>query len=184
MGQSNSVVPFAGTASALALAIALSAAPQPARAHISLSTSAGSACKPAYGASTRFNFTELYARNNGTTDEYLVCGFANWSFTGVGSARPLKSLSIWVNTGAAGGTAVCVAKMGYWTGGATVVSMATRSLTFDSYGSGNLLWEEADLPRSEEFQVLSMNCKLPGGAKLGLIQRIEAEPPSGYGWTP
>jgi len=32
--------------------------------------------------------------------------------------------------------------------------------------------------------VLSMNCKIPGGAKLGLIQRFEPEPEPGTGWTP
>jgi len=171
-------------AAALAAGLALAALPQPAHALISLSTSGGSACKPAYGASTKFNFTELYALNNSTTDQYLVCGFANWSFAGDGASRPITFISMFVNTGAAGGTVTCVAKMAYWTGGATVVSSASKSVTFASYGSGNLLWESTDLPRTQEYEVLSMNCKLPGGARIGLIQRIEPEPISGYGWTP
>ena len=46
--------------------VATLAAPQAAQARIFMATNGGSACKPAFGASTKFNFTEYYALNNGT----------------------------------------------------------------------------------------------------------------------
>jgi len=180
----KSTRPFAGPA--LAAVIACLAAPAPAHATIYMSTNAGGACKPAYGASNKFTFTEFYAHNIGTTDQYLVCNFANFTVGAASqAAQAVTMLRVFVGAGSIAGTAVCTVKMGYWLGGTnTVASQATKSVVLPAFGTSPIEFSATDLPRSLEFQVLSMNCKLPGDAKMGLIQRFEPEPTSGNGWTP
>ena len=68
-----------------------------------MATNGGSACKPAYGASTKFNFTEYYALNTSTTDQYVVCNFANFSI-GDSSAQPTDGLFVAFDAGASPGT--------------------------------------------------------------------------------
>jgi len=175
--------PLAGLATAIVLAFA--AAPQPAHARIHMSSNAGGACKPAYGASTKFNFTELYALNTSTTDQYLVCNFTDLTIAPFTSnAQPIDMLRVFVVSGASAGTVTCVAKMGHLADlTPTVASSATGSVPM-SANSASAIVLGSDLPRTNEYDVLSMNCKLPGGFKLGLIQRWELEPTSGNGWTP
>jgi len=164
------------------LAASLSITPQAARADISMTTSGGSACKPAYGASTKFVFTELYALNTGTTDQYLVCGFANWALTGP-AAKPPNIVAVYVAAGTTSGTAACTIKMAAFFGTTSVASVLVRSATLQPAESTSLYFNGLDLQRWQDYQILSMNCKLPGGFKLGLIQRWEPEPPVGVGWT-
>jgi len=177
-------MPLAGTAGAIALALALAAAPQTANANVFLSTNGGAACKPAYGASTKFNFTEYYALNNSTTDQYVVCSFANFSVGSSSTAQPVKGIYFSFDAGATPGTAVCTVKMGYWMAGAHTASQSSKSVTVAANSNGVINFSNLDLPRSFEFEALSVNCKVPGGFKLGLIQRTEPEPVSGSGWTP
>jgi len=174
--------PLAGLAAVLA--VACITAPRPAHAEIYLSTNAGGACKPAYGASDKFTFTELYAQNIGTTDQYLVCNFANFTISTGQLAAPIDELRVWAGAGATPGTLACTVKMGYWLGSPVVTSTSTKSAALGISSTGMLDFVSTDLPRDSEYQVLSMNCKLPGGFKLGLIQRFEHEPTSGNGWTP
>jgi len=174
-----------GFAAATFVGLATLAAPHAAQARIFMATNGGSACKPAYGASTKFNFTEYYALNNGTTDQYVVCNFNNWSVNPVDStALALEMLAVYFNSGATtGGTAVCTVKMGYWTNGASTESQMVKSIDLTPNSAGSITFTGADLPRKYEFQGLSMNCKVPGGFRLGLIQRFEPEPSPGMGWS-
>ena len=173
MYRSPSLRPLGGLV--FALAVGLLAAPAPARAEYYLSTNGGGACKPAYGASPNFTFTELYAQNIGTADQYVVCNFANfgkgYDMTTVG----VYSLVVNFSAGATAGTPVCVARLGFWTNAASVASTVVRSVTIQPGQAGEIRYNPGDLNRAYEFQTLSMNCKVPAGFRLGLIQRWEPD---------
>jgi hypothetical protein len=165
--------------------VAASTAPRTADADIYMSTSAGGSCHPAFGASTSFRFTSTYAENIGTTDQYLVCSFTNWDVGSAQLGRPIVELRVFFSAGAYAGTISCATQMGSYYAGATHFnSSLTKSTALGAGTSSDLIWSGTDLPRTEEYATLVMNCKLPRGFRLGLLQRFEPEPASGEGWTP
>ena len=168
-----------------ALALAAATTPTPARASIYMSTNGGAACHAAASGPTSFKFTNTSVENTGTTDQYVICGFADLTISEGQVAQPIDTLKLYLGSGAYAGTATCVAQMGTWYSGILhIVSSKSMSKEMTANGIGALIWLSQDLPRSHEYETLLLNCKLPRGFKLGLIQRVEQEPMSGYGWTP
>jgi hypothetical protein len=172
-------------ASAAVLALVAGSAPAPAHASIFMSTNGGGACHAAASGPTSFKFTNTSVENTGTTDQYLICGFADFTISNAQEALPIDTFKVYFGAGAYPGTVTCVAQMGNWFSGTlNIVSSRSQSRDLAANGIGAFIWQAADLPRSHEYETLLLNCKLPRGFKLGLIQRVEQEPASGNGWTP
>jgi hypothetical protein len=183
MTPSTSRILLFGAAATLALAAATT--PTPARASIYMSTNGGGACHAAASGPTSFKFTNTSVENTGTTDQYVICGFADFTISGDQSALPIDTLKVYLGSGAYAGTATCVAQMGTWYSGVLhIVSSRSQNKVMTANDIGALIWLSEDLPRTHEYETLLLNCKLPRGFKLGLIQRVEQEPASGNGWTP
>jgi hypothetical protein len=166
-------------------AIAAFVAASPARAEIYMSTSGGGACKAASSGSTAFRYTNLTVENIGTTDQYVVCSFTNFTVGTDQSAEAPYFLKVYLGAGAYPGTATCIAQMASWYSGAAHISSSKSNVaSLEANGYTAMYWLPEDLARDHETETLVLNCKLPRGFRIGLIQRVEPEPPSGSGWTP
>lgn len=167
--------------SATAALLALAFATTPADATIYRDMSAGGACKAAYAGASPFVYSATHLENKGVVDLYVVCQFQHYD---IGAAQSPLMVTAALTAGALGGTAVCVVQMGWYDGTLHNSAVVSRGIALAPGTSGQVTWEGADLPRTSATDVLTLNCKLPGGFKLGLIEVWEPEPVSGQGWTP
>ena len=133
--------------------------------------SAGAACRPANGAlSAKFTYNLHYLTNVGSTDAYVICSLVMDDASP--SPAPTADLRVDVFTTTAGTTVTCVAQVGAYYGGAAQItgsSAASVTSVVDS-ASSQLAWNTTNLQRSGVHLLLVINCKLPPGTKLGLIQ--------------
>lgn len=136
-------------------------------------TSAGGACHPANGgAANRFTYGNLSLTNIGTVDQYVICHLQmDDDASALTPTRP-EILAVAVTAGATPGTVVCVGQIGYHAnGGNNVRSSISRTTTLPASNNGFLVWNTGT-PWVREFvyETLTLNCKVPPGFKLGLIE--------------
>jgi hypothetical protein len=158
---------------AIALLIVATAAASPAQAAGYRNTSAGGACHPANGAATKFTRANNYITNNNATAQFVVCNFQMDD-----AANPPDVyiyLALYIQSASAGTTVTCVAQTGNYDDlGNHVRSSASRTYTFASDGGASSLgWEPGTLVRLSSFDVLTLNCKMDPGTRLGTIVRTE-----------
>jgi hypothetical protein len=156
------------------LAIALGQS-SPATATAYRDASAGAVCHAANGAlAAKFTFNLNYLTNISNTDAYVICHLpmddAAMTPDGVGK------LTVHGLIPTAGTTVTCVAQVGaFYDSTNHLYSSSAKSDTAATLNSELYLsWDSVEVPRTSNFQVLSINCKLPPGTKLGLIERWEA----------
>ena len=85
---------------------------------------------------------------------------------------PLNNLTVDVLLAGAGHTVTCVAQVGYFYGTELHV-LRSSALTRTAAGAGesaHLVWSVSSVQRENVYELLVLNCKLPPGAKMGLIQ--------------
>jgi hypothetical protein len=136
--------------------------------------SAGAACHAANGAlASKFTYNLNFVTNVGTTDAYVICSLPMDD----ASSLPdnIHTLSVAVQTSNPGATVTCVAQNGsFYDGINHIYNSASRSYTaIGANAAFFLTWDGAALHRDGIYAVLTINCKLPPGTKLGLIQRWE-----------
>jgi hypothetical protein len=163
-------------ASGLAVALAAATAVPAAHAAYYRDASAGGSCHPANGgAAAKFTYGNHWIANNNTTDQYVICDLP--ADDSSGAPWTVAFLAIHVYSLNAGATVTCVAQTGAFFDG-TVYNFANVSRTYTFGGAGNsttLSWENV-LPRQANQDVLTLNCKMAPGMKLGLILRTEVQP--------
>ena len=163
------------TKSMLALALftaCVGAVPSsPAEAAVLRDTSAGGACHAANGAAAaKFSFGNNLLTNNATNDQYVVCHFQMHDDQATALTTPLY-LSVAVSSGPTGGVVTCLAQMGFFASGVhSVTASVTRSTLISTGGSAAMEWNAVAWGRTDAFQTLTLNCKLPPGFRMGLIQ--------------
>ena len=159
---------------AVCVLVAAAIGAAPARADDYRPTNGGSACHPANGpAAAKFSRTNHYLSNNNTTDQFVVCHLP-MNDTG-GYVAEIAHLQVHVQAAGAG-SAVCVAQTGAYSDGQLFVrGGVTRSYTFSAAGFTVLEWFGV-LPRESNNDVLTLNCRLAPGMRLGLIERKDAFP--------
>jgi hypothetical protein len=136
-------------------------------------TSAGGACHPANGAAAgKFTYGNLSLTNLGSVDQYVICHLQmDDDPTALTPTRP-EILAVAVTAGATPGTVACVGQIGYHANGVNHLrSSISRSLALAAANNGFLLWNSGT-PWAREFvyETLTLNCKVPPGFKLGLIE--------------
>ena len=138
-------------------------------------TSAGGACHAANGAAAaKFSFGNHYLTNNATTDQYVVCHFQMDDEQAELITTPLF-LAMTATAGpASGGTVTCLAQVGnYSMGATTITASATRSAPLAAGASTTLDWSGVSWGRTQHYQVMTLNCRLPPGFRMGLIQWLQ-----------
>ena len=149
--------------------------PVPAHAAVTYrDASAGAACHAANGSlATKFNFNLSFLTNAGTVDAYVICSLPMDDATA--SPLAINKVKVHAQLPNADTTLTCTAQTSAYFGGENHVYYSSTK-TFTSTGPNanfTLLWTGADLTRQDVYAVLSFNCKVPPGAKLGLIERWE-----------
>ena len=160
---------------ALVVFVGALSASQPAAATHAHDTSAGGACHAANGAADgKFTYSNNYLTNIGTTDQYVICHLQMDDDDSVPLTHPVY-LAVHTVAGATAGTITCVAQEGaFYTGASnTIASSSARSATLDVGLNSNLNWDTNLLTRPAIYYTLTLNCKVPGGFKLGLIEYWE-----------
>jgi hypothetical protein len=164
---------------AFAILVAGTVLPTPADArYLFRSTHAGVACHPANGSlASSFNYTLQTLTNVGTVDAYVICALPMDDL----STYPTQLHYLVVNAvlPQSGTTLACTAQVGAFYSGTTHIreSVARATTSSQPNAQAQLSWYNELAPeRAYGYDVLSLNCKLPPGAKLGLIQREDAEP--------
>ena len=73
----------------------------------------------------------------------------------------------------AGTTATCVAQVGHYGEAGNVVEVSSaQTVTSSTANAYPLLYRDgAMLPRTSSFVALSLNCRIPPGARIGTINR-------------
>ena len=141
--------------------------------------SAGAACHAANGAlASKLVFNLNYLTNTGTTDMVVMCHLPTDDASG--GLEQVIFLRADVVIPVQGKSVTCVAQTGYFGAGAnTVATSVARSYTAPgTNASGQVEWPSPELlHRSSTAMLLTLNCKLPPGAKLGLIQHWTAPSP-------
>jgi hypothetical protein len=134
-------------------------------------TSAGGACHAANGAAAaKFSYGNNLLTNNATNDQFVVCHFQMDDDQAVTLTTPLY-VSAAISPGATGGTVTCLAQMGYFLSGQSLVSASiSRSATLPAGEHTTLAWNAVSWGRTEPYQTLTLNCRLPPGFRMGLIQ--------------
>ncbi len=168
-----SPAPFGMLALSAALALGTASLVTPGTAFaISRASSAGGACQPANGGAAWFQFSNNYLTNIGTTDKYIVCHFViDEDLGGMGAVSSIANLSVGTNSGAVGGQAVCSAQTGYhYYSTTSIMGTNVGAITLGANTYGPIQFNEAALPRTATYDVLTLNCRVPGGWKIGLIQ--------------
>lgn len=131
--------------------------------------SAGANCHAANGAaSDKFTFANNYLTNIGTNDQYVICSL-DMDDNAAGSMHA-NYIAVSAKAGSTSGTLTCIAQEGRFDNGENIISASqTRSrLVFANY-SEVLIWPDG-LPRLLFDDVLTLNCRVPAGFKLGLIR--------------
>jgi hypothetical protein len=140
------------------------------------SASAGSVCQPANGAlASSFNYTMQYVTNVGSADAYLICSLIMDDHNA--APNQLQYLAVDALLANAGTTLTCTAQVGGYYNGSTHVrgSLAKSSTSVGPNASFALVFTGSTLLRDYAYDVLMLNCKVPPGGRLGLIQREEIE---------
>ncbi len=140
----------------------------PASASVFRATNGGAACKPALSNSTSFLFNNKYAENTNTTDQYLICHLVMADLST--GPPPPQQLTIWFKAGATGGTALCLVQAGYYLDSTITSASVFSSGTAAAGGLVAVSWFEPGLVRSTSNHALTLNCKVPAGWRMGLIQ--------------
>jgi hypothetical protein len=152
------------------LAVAASA---PAAAQAYHYASAGAACQPANGALAKFTYNLHFLTNTGTTDQTVVCHLGMDDAGGTPKAHVFLNVQVYLP--ATGTTVTCLAQTGGFYGEGTHIQASTAktltSSTPNQYGA--LSWTGAELPRENSSVIVTLNCKLPPGARMGTIGRVE-----------
>ena len=151
--------------------LALAALPLPAQATVARDLSAGGACHAANGAAVgKFTFSNFSLLNIGTTDQFVVCNFQMEEDLSL-TLKAASTLSVSVTAGATPGTVTCTAQTGHHYSGATVIrSSFVRTVTLPASNNGYLLWDDPAWIRINPWDTLTLNCRLPGGFRMGLIE--------------
>ena len=135
--------------------------------------SAGSACHPANGAATKFTRANNYIINNNATAQFVVCNFEMDD----ASTTPVQNiyLALFMQSAHAGATVTCIAQTGHFDdGGNAIRTSAARATTFASDGAGSYLeWGTGVLLRDSSIDILTLNCKMDPGTRLGTLVRTE-----------
>jgi hypothetical protein len=166
---------FASVVLAVATAVAALVAAAPVQAYNYRDASAGGVCHGASGASSTLTFNLQFLTNVGTTDQYVICNLGN---DDLGSWSGPVRLSAYFRLPTAGSTVTCTAQIGSWYDGVTHVR-SSQSQTYTSSGPNanvTLTWDHTTLVRYQPYEVLMLNCKLPPGAQMGLIEHWGADP--------
>jgi hypothetical protein len=152
----------------LSLIVAL-AGSAPATAITYRDASAGAVCHAANGAlAAKFTYNLHYLTNVGTADAYVICNLVMEDATL--TPEPLTTLSAEVLLAGAG-TATCVAQVGYFYGSELhVLRSSAQTQTTVGPGAIPMVWPVSSVQRENVYELLVINCKLPPGAKMGLIQ--------------
>ena len=156
------------------IAAAIGTASPAAAATTSLNyVSAGVACHPASGAlAAKFNRNLNYLTNVGTTDAYVVCHFQMADSPTLVAA--FGGLYVHLQGSAAGSTVTCVAQVGaFFSGTNQINGSVARTHTTSAHNESLVLSWLSGLERDDFADVVTLNCKLPPGMKMGLIQRWE-----------
>jgi hypothetical protein len=157
-----------------ALALAFTCFAVPAAAQTYHAYTSGAACQPANGAlSPKFTYNLQFLTNTGTSDQTVVC-FLPQADAGL-TPENLIYLSVAAYLPAAGTTITCLAQVGYYgeAGNVIDVSVAQSFTSSTTHQYPLLYWDGATLPRASSYEVLALNCKLPPGARIGTINRLE-----------
>jgi len=159
---------------AVTLLATLGAAPT-ASAYNYRNASAGGICKGAAGAASKFSFNLQHLTNTGTTDQYVICNLGN---DDLGSTTGPVKLAAYLRLPTAGTTVTCIGQVGAWYGGATSVRSASAMTWTTTTPNEDILlqWDASKLVRYQHYEVLMLNCKLPPGAQLGLIEHWAVDP--------
>jgi hypothetical protein len=164
------------TACASLVVAGVLAFPQPVAADANVTVSAGVACQPASGAlAAKVNYNLQYLTNVGTTDLTVVCfvpktdyGYYTYNFTSL-------TVAVWLPN--AGQTVTCLAQTGHFRdAGNYIRTSAAKAHTSAEPGDYHSLVWTVELLRNYTTDILVLNCKLPPGAKMGTIERVDAEP--------
>jgi hypothetical protein len=164
----------------LIVAVAGLVVPTPGAAINYRDTSAGAACHAANGAlANKFTYNLNYLTNISNTDAYVICELVTDDATD--TPELLIHLQVDVLVPTPGSNVTCMAQVGsFWDGVNHIRASQAQSYTTVSPDYGfSLDWNEAPLQRLYITETLTINCKLPPGAKLGLIQRWESVPVPG-----
>ena len=154
-----------------AVLVAALATSAPAAATTYRDLSAGAVCHPANGAlASKFTYNLQYLTNIGTTDAYVICSLETSNTSN--PAGPPALLRFHAQTTNVGSIVTCSAQVGAHFGGISrIYRSSTETYTSVDPDEGFALnWNEVLLDRTISYQLLSVNCKLPPGAKLGLIE--------------
>ena len=153
----------------------LALASTPTQAAYYRDTNAAAMCHPANGAAVaKFTRTSHYLANNATTDQFVVCDFTMDDSSGAPWAQGTLRIEAWAT---APGTITCVAQTGRMVNGAVYATATqTRTYTFEAGNAGTSLNWLDGIARMNNLDVLTLNCKVAPGMKLGVIEHIESQP--------
>jgi hypothetical protein len=141
------------------------------------STHAGVACRPANGAlASSFTYTLQTLTNAGTTYAYVICALPMDDVSTYPTQTVLLTMEALLPD--AGSTLTCTAQVGAFHNGVSHIrgSLAKSHRSVAANEAPQLFWNSSLLAREVNYEVLSLNCKVPPGATLGLIQREDGEP--------
>jgi hypothetical protein len=164
----------AGYAALLATMLAaLSTSPPAAAANTFHNASAGVACHPANGAlAAKFIRNLNFLTNASTGDAYVVCSLPMDDAYNAPAQLDGLMVDVFLPTP---GTVTCVAQTGTFSNGSNVIQAST-AMTHTSSTTNvavQFSFNANLLQREGVYRVLTLNCKLPAGTKMGLIQRWE-----------
>ena len=167
--------PAALLAATLAIALGQSS---PATATAYRDASAGAVCHAANGAlAAKFTYNLNYLTNAGTTDAYVICHLPMDDAASTPDA--VGKLAVHGLIPTVGAAVTCTAQVGAFYDSSNHIYHSSAKTDPAALPNSELFltWDSFEVERTSAFHVLSINCKLPPGAKLGLIERWEAPVP-------
>jgi hypothetical protein len=132
-------------------------------------SSPGAVCHAANPGATKFVAANQYLTNGNTTAQYVMCALAVVDPTDI--PRQLAFLQMEIQSGGEGSAVTCVLQTGYYGSGAlTVRSSSSKTYTFVTVGGTNTFyWDAGSVVRDNTTHVLTLNCKMDPGTRLGTI---------------
>lgn len=166
----TSCLPILSASSLAVLAIAVS--PR-ADATTFRNTSAGTACHAANGAvAASFVRSGNYITNTSSSTQFVICHFGMHDTDGL---KAVTLFQIAISSTQPARTVVCTAQTGsYHHATNNVTSSVARSYTFPAVGWQYLQWTASALTRSVYWDVLTLNCRMDPGTRLGVIEYHQA----------
>ena len=113
----------------------------------------------------------------------MICHFDMFDIAG-SAPQPTSMLKIYFGAGDTVGTPTCVVQVGFYTQQLYTSDVTARSVTIDPGLSDSIAFDSTDMARDALYKTLTLNCKVPPGFRMGLIERTDPAPDSGIGWTP